>query len=307
MTDRLHISHTHNHTRSACENRLWLAFWINAAFLIVEAAGGIWTHSLALLSDAGHMLTDVAALGLAILVTRLGRRQRDERRSFGYKRAEIIGAFLNGASLVGISGFILLEAWKRLDSQVQISAGPMLVIAVLGLLANAVSAAVLMGKQHDNLNIRGAFLHLIFDALGSLGAIVSALVIWLWNWTLIDLLASVFIVILILAGTIPLMRQSIHLLLDGVPDNIRFSSVEKELLKLENVTGIHDLHIWSISPDQPALSVHLTLKKECAELSAWNECLRNAQQMLQARFRIEHATIQLEPSDFLNHHHCDSD
>lgn len=303
MSDHHH--HHHNH-HSVSYKRLWLAFWINAAFLIVEVIGGLWTNSLALLSDAGHMLTDVAALALAIMVARLGQKQRDNRRSYGYKRAEIIGAFLNGATLVAICGFILFEAWKRIGVDHHVAGGPMLIIAVFGLLANVVSAYVLASEQHENINVRGAYLHLIFDALGSVGAIISGLVIWLWGWTFIDVIASVVIVVLILVGTIPLLKQSINMLLDAVPENINYQDVARELKLLKHVTDIHDLHIWSINPGQPGLSVHLILSDNCQSTDHWVDCLNKAQNMLKSKFQIEHATIQLEPPEFFSHNHCDS-
>ena len=301
------MSHDHSHNHSAVPlTRLWIALLINFVFLIVELIGGLWSGSLALLSDAGHMFTDVGALGLAVFVVYLGMKPPDLRRSYGYKRAEIIGAFLNGASLVAICGIILWEAYRRLDQVQNILAIPTLIIAVTGLAANLISALILAKSQHDNLNIRGAYLHLMYDALGSVGAVISGLVLWLWQWYWIDILASVFIVLLILMGAIPLLKQSINMLLDAVPDHIDYRTVEHALSALPHVNAVHDLHIWSIHENKTALSVHLQLTAECTDAQHWKICLQRVQEMLKAQFQIEHSTVQIEPGKFVHHEHCDT-
>jgi len=250
------------------------------------------------------MLTDVGALGLAIFVSKLSERKSDHYRTYGYMRTEIIGAFINGATLVAICGFILWEAWGRIDSQSEILGGPMLIIAVSGLVANLASARVLSSHRKDSLNVEGAYLHLIFDALGSVGAILSGLVILVWGWYPVDLFASLFIVLLILVGTRNLLRQSINMLLDSVPDNVNYNKVKKALTEQEHVKSVHDLHIWSIHQGKPALSVHIKLSDDCTSSHHWSACLEKTRIMLKEQYNIEHSTIQIEPEGFKEDHSC---
>ncbi|MDP6936436.1 MAG: cation diffusion facilitator family transporter [Candidatus Marinimicrobia bacterium] len=296
------MNHHHHHGNN--RNRLWWAFWINFLFLIVELVGGIITGSLALLSDAGHMLTDVGALGLAIIVTGLAAKPPDERRTYGYLKTEILGAFINGATLVAICGFILWEALHRSATPYEIMPLPMLGIAILGLAANVISAIILYKGQTENINIKSAYLHLVSDALGSVGVVISALVIWIWNWTFIDILASVIIVGLILSGTWKMLLQSARMLIDSVPEGINFKQVRWELLSLPHVTDLHDLHIWSLGQDNPSLSAHIILKKECTDKSHWDQCLQECQKLLADRFGIHHTTIQIEPEGFKEPKNC---
>ncbi|NOZ08678.1 MAG: cation transporter [FCB group bacterium] len=297
--------HDHHHgTADTSRQRLWLAFIVNLIFLVIEVIGGLYANSLALLSDAGHMLTDVGALGLAIWVSSLATGKRDSKRTFGYFRAEIIGAFVNGATLILICGFILYEAWRRIGDTTPILGGPLLIIAVLGFLANGISAWILSSHRKVNLNIEGAYLHLIFDALGSIGAIVSGIVILIWDFYFIDIIASVLIVILIFIGTKGLIKNSINLLMDGVPTNLDYHQIESALLNLDHVEKIHDLHIWSISQNKPALSAHLKMSRECTQSTHWSDCLKYARQMLARDFNIEHVTLQIEPLHFIEGKHC---
>ncbi len=297
--------HSHQHNlNTTSTRRLWWAFSINLLFLFIEIFGGIYSNSLALLSDAGHMLTDVAALGLAIWVAKLASTKRDTNRTFGYMRAEVIGAFVNGATLILICGFILYEALQRWGDTTPILGGPMLIIAILGFMANGLSAWILASHRKVNMNIEGAYLHLIFDALGSVGAIVSGVVIWLWDIYVVDIFASVFIVILIFLGTRRLLKSSLNLLMDGVPANLDYRKIESALLSLDHVEKIHDLHIWSISQSQPALSAHLKMSPECTQSLHWSDCLKFAQEMLRKDFNIEHSTLQVEPLSFVEGNHC---
>lgn len=299
------MTHDYPAGRHYRRTRLWWAFGINLIFLVVEVLGGLFTHSLALLSDAGHMLTDVMALGLAILVSRLAERPPDARRTYGYMRLEVIGAFVNGGTLVFICIFILYEAIRRVNHVPEILGGPMLVVALLGLVANLGSAWVLAPQQENDLNIKGAYLHLIYDALGSVGAVVAGVVILIWNWTPVDILTSIFIVLLILAGTGSLLKQSVNLLLDAVPDHINYGEVRQALMNMGHVCGVHDLHVWSISQDEPALSAHLQVTDECRESHHWHQCLEATRNMLETRFNIHHTTLQMEPASFMTEKHCD--
>lgn len=284
--------------------RLWWAFWINLIFLIVELGGGIWTHSLALLSDAGHMAMDVLALGLAIFVSKLAERPADSQWTYGYVRAEVIGAFINGGTLVFICGFILFEAVKRIGASPSISGKPMLIVAVLGLAANGISTWILAACQKENLNTRGAYLHLLTDTLGSVFVIISAVIIWIWNFTLIDVIASMVIAVLILASTKSLLKESVRLLMDTVPENLDYATIKKAILDQPHVEDVHDLHIWSISQHRPGLSAHIKVSAECIDAQYWTDCLNQTQVLLRNRFRIDHTTLQIEPGNFTEKTHC---
>ena len=297
------MSHQYSHS-SANRKYLWWAFWINFVFLIVEVIGGFYTGSLALLSDAGHMLTDVGALGLAIIVSRLADLPPDERRTYGYLKTEILGAFINGATLVAICGFILWEAFQRIQHPQPILAIPMLIVATLGLLANLISAQILRRNKSNDINLKAAYLHLIFDALGSVGAIMSGLLIWLWGVYWIDTIASLLIVILILAGTWKMILNSVKMLIDSVPEGMNYGQIRRSILNLNHVIDVHDLHIWSIGQNNPALSAHIILTNDCTEKQHWDQCLKQVQDMLAQSFNIKHTTIQVEPLGFSEDKNC---
>lgn len=286
----------HDHSlRSLSRKLLFWALFINLVFLVVEVVGGIITNSLALLADAGHMLTDVAALTLALVVSFLAAKPATAEKTYGLLRAEVLGAFINGASLVLIVGLILREAWLRIGTTSEIDAPLMLGVASLGLLANLVSAFILNKGDKDNVNVRGAFLHMVADALGSVGAIVAGVVIWTTGWTLIDPVASVIISALILWSGWGLLKRTVNILLEATPENIDYHEVKQALEYLENVESVHDLHIWTISSGVPILSAHISLPAHCFNSEQWSECLADARHLLQERFGIKHTTIQVEP------------
>lgn len=297
------MSHPHPYS-STSRKYLWWAFWINFIFLIIEVIGGVYAGSLALLSDAGHMLTDVGALGLAIIVSRMADRPPDERRTYGYLKTEILGAFINGSTLVAICGFIIWEAIQRFQNPQPILAVPMLIVAVLGLAANLFSARILHGDKSYDINIRAVYLHLIFDALGSVGAIMSGLLIWLWGVYWIDTIASLLIVILILAGTWKMILDSVKMLIDSVPEGMNYGQIRRSILNLNHVIDVHDLHIWSIGQNNPALSAHIILTNDCTEKQHWDQCLKQVQDMLAQSFNIKHTTIQVEPLGFSEDKNC---
>ena len=297
------MSHQHLPSSSSRKYLLW-AFSINFVFLIIEVIGGLYTGSLALLSDAGHMLTDVGALGLAIIVSHLANRPPDERRTYGYLKTEILGAFINGATLVAICGFIIWEAIQRFQHPQPILAVPMLIVAVLGLAANLISARKLYSNTSKDINIKAAYLHLIFDALGSVGAIMSGLLIWLWGVYWIDTIASLLIVILILAGTWKMILASVKMLIDSVPEGMNYGQIRTSILNLNHVIDVHDLHIWSIGQNNPALSAHIILTNDCTEKQHWDQCLKQVQEMLTESFGIKHTTIQVEPPGFSEDENC---
>lgn len=293
-----HDHHNHDHNmRAVSRQRLWYALIINLLFLIVEVVGGILTNSLALLADAGHMLTDVGALILALFMARIALQPSTPERTFGLLRAEVLGAFLNGAALVLIVGLIFWEAWHRFGKTIHVNGPAMLGIASVGLFANIISAIILSKNRRDNVNIEGAFLHMISDALGSVGAIIAGLVIWFFEWQPIDLLASVIIGILILWSSWGFLKKTVNILLEATPDNINYMEVKKALEDMDHIEKVHDLHIWTITSGVPVLSAHIALCSDCSESNHWPECLNNAREMLRSRFKIEHTTLQVEPSN----------
>lgn len=293
-----HQGHSHHDMRALTRRSLWIALLINLVFLIIEVIGGIITNSLALMADAGHMLTDVAALGLALFVAHLAERPPTSKRTYGLLRAEVLGAFVNGATLVVIVAIIFIEAWKRIGSTPVIDGPLMLAVAAAGLAANIASARVLYSGRHSNVNVRGAFLHMFADALGSVGAIVAGTVIWLTGWTPIDPIASVVIGLLILWSSWGLIVQTMNILLEGVPEHIDAGEVRSALMEIAHVTAVHDLHIWTIASGMPSLSAHIELDPECSDSKHWQCCLLDAQMMLKERFGIEHSTLQIEPEEF---------
>ncbi len=300
-TRHSHYGHGHEHgsdVRELSRKRLWWAMAINLLFLLIEVVGGFLTGSLALLADAGHMLTDVLALALAIFVAHLVQRPATPKRTFGFLRAEVIGAFVNGATLVVIVALIFREALLRFGHPAPVEGVGMLIIASAGLLANLATAWILSGSRKENVNIEGAFLHMVADALGSVGAIVAGVVILLTGWMPIDPLASLIIGGLILASSIGLLRQTLRILINATPAHLDFEEIKAALEANGHVAEVHDLHIWSVTSGFPVLTAHVRLKANCCDTQHWQQCLREAQDMLHERFNIVHATLQMEPEGY---------
>ncbi len=271
---------------------LGIALAITTTFLIAEVIGGVLTGSLALLADAGHMATDVAALALALFAGWLARRPATPARSFGYHRAEVLAALLNAASLVAISIYIFWEASKRIGDPPAVDSAPMLIVAFAGLAANAVSAWILSrggGHQHD-LNTRGAFLHVVGDMLGSVGAIVAALVMLATGWYLADPLLSAGIGLLILWGSWRLLRESVDVLLEATPVHVDPAEVRRAMIGVDGVAGVHDLHVWTVTSGFVAMSSHV----EVTNRRAWQAVLSDLSELLRERFGIAHVTLQPE-------------
>ncbi len=286
-----HKGHDHHHHQGAGQNerRLWLALALTGGFMLIEVAAGVWTSSLALLSDAAHMFTDTAALAIALVATRLARRPADDRRSFGYHRFEILAAAFNALLLVAVAVYILVEAVQRLQQPALIDSSGMLWVAVGGFLVNLVAMRLLMGGQKDNLNVRGAYLEVLADLLGSVGVIVGALVLKVTGWHWVDSLVAVAIALWMLPRTWTLLSESTHILLEGVPPHIDAPAVRQALQAIEGVTDVHDLHIWALTPQKITLSVHLV----CADALAASTRAR-AIDLLATQFAIQHVAIQCE-------------
>lgn len=268
--------------------------------MVIEFVGGLFTNSLALLSDAGHMLSDAAALGLSLFAFWIGTRDPNNRKTYGYRRFEILAAFINGITLIGIALLIVYEGMKRFLEPPEVSSA-MMVIAVIGLVVNIIVAWILMQGDRENLNLRSAFLHVLGDLLGSIGAILAGLLIYLYNWNIADPVASIVVAILVLISGIRVTKDSYHVLMEGKPEHISLTKLKQSLMELPEVCDVHDLHIWSITPDFPAMSCHLVVENE----SDRDQILEQANRMLKEKFQIEHTTIQIEGKQLRLHHHDD--
>jgi cobalt-zinc-cadmium efflux system protein len=292
--------HDHSHDESAAEqpvervNRrpLVIALAITTTFLVIEVIGALLTNSLALLADAGHMLTDVAALALALFAMWLANRPATPVRSFGFYRAEILAALVNATTLVVVSLYIFWEAFQRIGEPPHIESGPMLVVAIAGLAANAASAWVLMrgGGHEHNLNTRGAFLHVVSDMLGSVGAIIAALVMLATGWYLADPILSALIGGLILWSAWRLLKESVDVLLESTPKHIDPGAVREAMEAVPGVQGVHDLHIWTVTSGLVAMSGHV----EIAQDDDWHATLGTLSALLRDKFGIAHVTLQPE-------------
>lgn len=284
-------SHGHSHGHGANKNALKLSFFLIAGYMIIEFIGGLLTNSLALLSDAGHMLSDAGALGLSYLAMTWGQRQASKSKTFGYKRFEVLAAFINGLALALISIYIFWEAFERLSNPPGIMTSGMLTIAVLGLLINIAAAFILMrGDTSENLNIRSAFLHVLGDMLGSVGAIVAALLIMFFGWNLADPIASILVAILVIISAYRVTRDSIHILMEGTPLNMDTGQIKQSLLEIEHVVEVHDLHVWALSSDVPLLSCHIVIR----DPKYSSVVMEQAQRLLKEQYEIKHITIQID-------------
>ncbi|MBA9025363.1 MULTISPECIES: cation diffusion facilitator family transporter [Bacillaceae] len=285
--------HGHHHHHSANKKALLSSCLLISIFMVVEVIGGFITNSLALLSDAGHMLSDAAALGLSFAAIKLGERKATQSKSFGYKRFEIIAAALNGLTLIVISVVIFIEAIRRFQNPPEVQSVGMLTIAVIGLIVNIIAAWILMSGDKENLNVRSAFLHVIGDLLGSVGAIVAALIIYFFGWGIADPIASIIVAILIIISGWRVVKESFHILMEGTPAQVNVKEVKSALLKIAHVKDVHDLHIWSITSGYMSLSCHIAIDKTVGH----DTVLHEAQKLLHDQFSIEHSTLQVECYD----------
>jgi len=284
--------HGHHHHRES-RRSLFLSFLIISSFMVIEAVGGWLTNSLALLSDAGHMLTDAGALALSLVALKIGEKPPSPTKTFGYRRFEILAALFNGLALWAIVGVILHEAYLRLRSPQEVQATGMMAVAVVGLIVNLIAIRLLHAHKEENINIRGAFLHVMADSLGSVGVLAAGLVILMTGWTLIDPLVSLAICGLILWSSWGIIRDAVHILLLGVPPHINYREVEEAILDHEGVCCLYDLHIWSIVSGQEAVSAHVVVADGFARQK---ELLESIIESLHRKFDIDHATIQIEES-----------
>jgi cobalt-zinc-cadmium efflux system protein len=283
--------HGHSHAHGAAPRRvLALALALTSSFMFVEAAVGLWSGSLALLADAGHMLADAGALALALVAQQWGSRARTERVTFGFRRAEVLAAFVNGIAISVTALWIVKEAVERWMVPVRIQGGAMLATAVAGLLVNAVVASLLMRAQKESLNVRAAFAHVMMDALGSVGAIVAGLAVVLFGIQRADPLLSVMIALLVAYSGWRVLKETTGILLEGAPPNLDVGAIERAIRACPGVAGLHDLHVWRISDSFDALTVHVTLERG----AHGTDVCRTVSQHLHDEFGLDHVTVQPE-------------
>jgi len=287
----------HNHPDSYKKSRraLWWAIGLTASIMLVEFGGGWWANSLALMSDAGHMLTDLMALLLSLFALQLTMRPPSATKTFGLYRMEILAALVNGAALILISSFIFYEAYQRWQNPPVVESSLLLLIALLGLLANGLAGLILMRQTHGNLNLRGAYLHILGDALSSVGVILAGVIIYFTDWYTIDPLISIAICVVILRGAFLLVKDAVNILLEAVPKDINLSNVQEALLAIPGVKSLHHLHVWTISSGRHALSAHILVGD--MQTKSTDQILKEINQTLQERFQIAHSTIQFECED----------
>ena len=288
-----HEGHDHDGQGTVgIESRFLLSLGLTGLIFFAELVGGFFTGSLALLSDAAHVFFDVFALALSYVAIRLASLPPNERHTYGYHRLRVLAAVVNGASLLVVAFEIFREAITRFSAPEPVQAGPMLVVAVIGLVVNLVVAFVLREHDHEDLNVRSAFLHVLGDALASVGVIVAGIIIVLTGWTPIDPLVSLLIAVIILVGSGNVLRRSLHILVEGVPRGMTANVVAQAMNGVDGVTEVHDLHIWTVSPGFISLSSHVVLDDQ--SLSEAQEIMDDLKTTLAERFGIEHTTIQVE-------------
>ena len=281
----------HDHAAGANERSLKIALALTSAFLLVEFIGGIVTQSLALISDAAHMFTDVIALVIALAAIRIGKRPADSRRTFGYARFEILAAAVNAMLLFGAAVYIVYEAYLRLKSPPDIQPRGMLVIAVVGLVVNLLAMKVLTGGKDESMNVKGAYLEVWSDMLGSIGVIIGALVIQFTGAAWVDSLVAVLIGLWVVPRTWSLLKSTVNILLEGVPEEIEIEAVRETLAAVPGVLGLHDLHVWALSSGKVSLTVHLVNDET---VDAERAILPVVRSQLRDKFGITHITVQCE-------------
>lgn len=302
--DHDHEGHGHSHTPTVGdhnERKVLLSFVLIFGFMIVEVVGGVMSGSLALLADAGHMLTDAAALALAYAAFRFGRRAADSRRTFGYLRFEVVAGFVNALTLFGIVVWILWEAWRRFHQPHPVLAGPMFGVAVAGLLVNLGVLWILTRGDSEHVNIRGAVLHVLGDLLGSVGAVLAAVVIWTTGWTPIDPILSVLVSLLILRSAWVLLKKSLHILLEGAPDHAAPEQIAAYLM--DTITGVADVrhvHVWQITSGRWLATLHVRLVEDDDARTV----TRAVEHAVMGRFSIEHVTVAVDWNDAPGHDGC---
>lgn len=271
-------------------SRLAWAFGLTVAYMAAEVVGGLITGSLALLADAAHMLTDAGGLALALLAIRFAERPATPQKTYGYLRTEILSALANAVVLLLLTVYILYEAYKRFLAPPEILSGPMLAVAAVGFVVNLISMRLLAGGSSESLNVQGAYFEVLSDMLGSLGVILAAIVIMFTGWTLVDPIIGAAIGLFIVPRTWRLLKQAMHILMEGTPPEVDMSLLETGLREIPGVTAVHELHVWTITSGIDAMSGHVVVR----DMAESKTVLRAARQLMKERFNIDHVTIQVE-------------
>jgi cobalt-zinc-cadmium efflux system protein len=294
-----HHGHSHGLAQGSARNRRRLAWTLAlaAVYMVAELVGGLMANSLALLADAGHMLSDVGALALSLFAVWMAQKPATPRRTYGYYRTEILAALANAATLIAISLLIFVEAFRRFHAPQPVMGLTVMWIAAGGLAVNVIGLLVLHGGKDESLNVRGAWLHMLTDALGSVGAILGGAAVWAFGWTWADPAVSVAIAVLVLYSSWHLLRESVGVLLEGTPPHIDLEAVRGAMLNVDGVEEVHDLHVWTITSGLDAMSGHVVVG-ERALRRASGEILSDLHCLLHDRFGLHHLTIQIEPRDF---------
>ena len=286
-----HCGHSHS---AANSKRLMLTLCLAAGYMVAEIVGGLISNSLALLADAGHMFSDVASLALSVFAIWISSRPAGSQQTFGYYRAEILAALVNGAALVVVSFFIVYEAWHRFSDPPEVQGGLMMWIAVGGLIVNVIGLVVLHGGKDDSLNVRGAWLHVMSDTLGSVAAIVAGLLIQNFGWYIADPIISAVISLLVVVSAWRLLSDSVWVLMQAAPANIDVPELSAALVETPGVLEVHDLHVWTITSGMDSVSCHIVSDGT----HPYDDLLQRVRDVVIARFSIDHVTIQIEPEGF---------
>ncbi|MFG2430959.1 cation diffusion facilitator family transporter [Streptomyces sp. NPDC048590] len=286
---------------AAYRGRLRVALGITLGVMVMEIVGGLLADSLALIADAAHMATDALGLGMALLAIHFANKPAGPNRTFGYARAEILAALANCLLLLGVGGYLLFEAVDRFITPAQTRGGPALVFAAVGLVANVVSLSLLMRGQRDSINVRGAYLEVLADTLGSVTVLVSAGVILATGWQAADPIASLLIGLMIVPRTVRLLRETLDVLLESAPKGVDMDEVRAHITALPGVLDVHDLHAWTITSGMPVLSAHVVVHQEMLDSIGHEKLLHDLQGCLGHHFDVEHCTFQLEPSGHAEH------
>ena len=285
------MGHAHNHSAAGKnKKRLAIVLGLTTAYLVAEVIGGLLTHSLALLADAGHMLTDVAGLLFALLAIRFAERPATPERTYGYYRIEILAALVNAVVLIGISFYILSEAYERFRNPPEIQSGGMLAVALVGLVVNIVGIYLLKSASEESLNMKGAYFEVLSDMLTSIGVIAAGIIMLTTGWYYADPIISAGIGVFILPRTWMLLRDAVGVLLEGTPHDVNLAALRESIRTVEGVADVHDLHVWSLTSGINAMSVHAVL----ADHSLHDEVLAAVQKKVTSEFKIAHATVQVE-------------
>jgi cobalt-zinc-cadmium efflux system protein len=297
--------HAHHSDLETNRKGLWIAIAVTGVVMVIEAIGGILANSLALFSDAGHMLTDIMSLLLSLVALQLATRTPSSTRTYGLYRMEILAALVNGTTLILISLYILYEAYQRFASSQVVNSRTMLFVATVGLIANGVAALAMSRANRENLNLKGAYLHILGDMLSSVGVIVGALIITFTHWYVVDPIISVLICLLIFRGAFGLVRDSVNILLEAVPRDVSLEEVERSLRSIAGVKDLHHLHLWTITSSIHALSAHVLV--DDILMSRTGQILQEINRILKERYSISHTTIQFECQNCEEGFYCSLD